>query len=97
MKRVLRLSESDLARVVRRVIREEEDQRGDLPICNSMMMRTDVGNPQPGAEPRKPSPGGGSMLRGPIDKITYNGTVSPEYQGYTVHKEGRPFCFIPNR
>ena len=95
MKRVLRLSESDLARVVRRVIREEESM--DLPICNSMMMRTDVGNPIPGDEPRKPSPGGDAMLRGPIDKITYNGTVSPEYQGYTVHKEGRPFCFIPNR
>ena len=95
MKRVLRLSESDLARVVRRVIREEESM--DLPICNSVMKSEGRDNPRPGDEPRKPSPGGGAMLRGPIDKITYNGTVSPEYQGYTVHKDGRPFCFIPNR
>ena len=94
MKRVLRLSESDLAKVVRRVIREEE-QRGDIPLCNSVMKSEE--NPRPGDGPRKPSTGGGSMLRGPIDKITYNGTVSPEYQGYTVHKDGRPFCFIPNR
>ena len=95
MKRVLRLSESDLAKVVRRVIREEEEQRGELPICNSVM-KSEV-NPRPGDGPRNPLTGGGSMLRGPIDKITYNGTVSPEYQGYTVHKDGRPFCFIPNR
>ena len=94
MKRVLRLSESDLTRVVRRVIREEESM--DLPKCDRFM-KPDGKDPIPGDEPRKPSPGGGSMLRGPIDKITYNGTVSPEYQGYTVHKDGRPFCFIPNR
>jgi hypothetical protein len=86
MKRVLRLSESDLAKVVRRVIKEEESM--GLPICSSVM-KSEGGD--------YPRPGGGAMLRGPIDKITYNGTVSPEYQGYTVHKDGRPFCFIPNR
>jgi len=95
MKRVLRLSESDLAKVVRRVIKEEESM--GLPICNSVMKSEGGDYPRPGDEPRKPRPGGGAMLRGPIDKITYNGTVSPEYQGYTVHKDGRPFCFIPNR
>jgi ppGpp synthetase/RelA/SpoT-type nucleotidyltranferase len=85
MKRVLRLSESDLARVVRRVIREEESM--DLPICNSMMKSEDPAG----------YVGGGTVLRGPIDMIKSNGTVSPEFQGYTVYKEGRPFCFIPNR
>lgn len=89
MKRVLRLSESDLAKVVRRVIKEEESM--DLPKCDSMM-KSDGKDPS-----GQPRPGDESMLRGPIDKITYNGTVSPEYQGYTVHKDGRPFCFIPNR
>ena len=83
MKRVLRLSESDLAKVVRRVIRE---QRSDLPNCNSVM-KSEGSN----------IPGSGEILRGPIDKITYNGTIPPELQGYTVHKDGRPFCFIPNR
>ena len=95
MKRVLRLSESDLARVVRRVIREEESM--DLPICSSVMMRNNGNNPRPGDGPSDPRPGDGMILRGPIDKITDNGTVSPEYQGYTVHKGGRPFCFIPKR
>jgi hypothetical protein len=95
MKRVLRLSESDLAKVVRRVIKEEESM--GLPICSSVMKSEGGDYPRPGDGPRNPLTGGGSMLRGPIDKITYNGTVSPEYQGYTVHKEGRPFCFIPNR
>ena len=87
MKRVLRLSESDLARVVRRVIREEESM--DLPICRSVMKS------EGGDKSGFPRPGDSQTLRGPIDLITYNATVSPEYQGYIVHKEGRPFCFIP--
>jgi len=85
MKKVIRLSESDLMRVVKRIIKEEELM--DLPKCNRVM-KSDGGPDKPGS---------GQSLRGPIDSITYNATVSPEYQGYTVHKDGRPFCFIPNR
>jgi len=91
MKKVVRLSESDLARVVRRIINEQPiagDSPGiDLPKCDRVM-KSDGGPDKPGS---------GSVLRGPIDRITYNTTVSPEYQGYTVYKDGRPFCFIPNR
>jgi ppGpp synthetase/RelA/SpoT-type nucleotidyltranferase len=83
MKKVLRLSESDLARVVRRVIKEEESM--DLPRCDSFMKSEDPAG----------YVGGGTVLRGPIDMIKSNGTVSPEYQGYTVYKGGKPFCFIP--
>jgi hypothetical protein len=91
MKKVVRLTESDLNRLVRRIINEQPTPgpgpEMGLPRCNRVM-KSDGGPDKPGS---------GQSLRGPIDKITYNGTVSPEYQGYTVHKEGRPFCFIPNR
>ena len=104
MKKVVRLTESDLARVVRRIINEQPTPgpaipgpggrpiqgpgpEMNLPKCNRVM-KSDGGPDKPGS---------GQSLRGPIDRITYNATVSPEYQGYTVHKDGRPFCFIPNR
>jgi hypothetical protein len=107
MKKVVRLTESDLNRLVRRIINEQPTPgpgprpfprpipqpipgpgpEMDLPKCNRVM-KSDGGPDKPGS---------GQSLRGPIDRITYNATVSPEYQGYTVHKDGRPFCFIPNR
>ena len=115
MKKVVRLTESDLNRLVRRIINEQPipgpgprpfpqpiprpfpqpiprpipgpGPSMDLPKCNRVM-KSDGGPDKPGS---------GQSLRGPIDRITYNATVSPEYQGYTVHKDGRPFCFIPNR
>ena len=96
---VINLTESDLQRIVKRVINEqgisptpidskyygEEDTTSpqNLPDCRSMMT-----NPPSGMM------GGSSELEGPIEKITYNGTVSPRYQGYTVWKNGRRFCFI---
>lgn len=39
-------------------------------------------------------PGSGGSIEGPFDKIVSTGSVAPEYQGYTVYKEGRPYCFI---
>jgi len=78
MRRTVRLTESDLARIVRRVIREQVD----LPTCNSKMVNN-------GAE------GSSSEMSGSFTKITFNGTVSPESQGYTVHTANGPFCFVP--
>jgi len=40
------------------------------------------------------APGSGGSIEGPFDKIVSTGSVAPEYQGYTVYKEGKPFCFI---
>jgi hypothetical protein len=83
MGKVIRLTESDLNKIVRKVISEDLEMDTKLPECMSLMKRDSE------------KVGGGSELTdGPFDKITANFTVSPEYQGYTVHKEGKPFCFI---
>ena len=37
----------------------------------------------------------GSEMSGAYTKITTNGSVPPQYQGYTVHTADGPFCFIP--
>jgi len=83
MKKIIKLTESDLTRLVRRVIseQEEEDILG-LPTCNSKMVND--GNP-----------GSPSKMSGSYTKITTNGSVAPKYQGYTVHTINGPFCFIP--
>jgi len=78
MRRTVRLTENDLARIVKRVIREQVD----LPTCNSKMVNNG-------------SPGSSSEMSGSFTKITFNGTVSPESQGYTVHTANGPFCFVP--
>jgi hypothetical protein len=78
MRRTVRLTESDLARIVKRVIREQVN----LPTCNSKMVNDGV-------------PGSSSEMTGSYTKITYNGSVSPENQGYTVHTVNGPFCFVP--
>ena len=83
MRRTVRLTERDLTRLVRRVIREQEEDVSDLPTCNSKMVND--GNP-----------GSSSEMTGSYTKITSNGSVPPKYQGYTVHTANGPFCFIPN-
>ncbi len=94
MKKVVRLTESDLNRLVRRIINEQEmgpipgpGPKMDLPRCESFMKSQGGGG--------MPVPGDSSMLSGPIDKITST-PPSPE-MGYIVHKGGKPFCFIPQR
>ena len=78
MRRTVRLTERDLTKIVRRVIREQIN----LPTCNSKMVND--GNP-----------GSSSEMTGSYTKITFDGTVSPENQGYTVHTANGPFCFVP--
>ena len=82
MRRIVRLTERDLSRIVRQVIREEEGSR--LPLCSSKMKSGDVGG----------KVGSGSEVSGDFTKITYNGSVAPQYQGYTVYENNKPFCFI---
>ena len=105
MKRITRLTERDLTRLVNRIITEQitdidlaqvdrttppqvdrNNRRSStaLPKCLDMMTDSPSG-----------MVGGGSTLDGPIDKITYNITVSPQYQGYIIYKGGGPFCLIP--
>ena len=40
-------------------------------------------------------PGSSSYMSGAYTKITTNGSVAPQYQGYTIHTANGPFCFIP--
>ena len=81
MRRTVRLTERDLTRLVRRVIREQEEDVSALPTCNSKMVND--GNP-----------GSSSEMTGSYTKITSNGSVPPKYQGYTVHTANGPFCLF---
>ena len=93
MRKTIRLTERDLTRLVKRVIREQGEERDKevsksistyLPLCSSLMK----------SDPNMP--GSESNLNGPFDKITSSGGVSPQYQGLTVHQNNKPYCFIPN-
>ena len=57
-------------------------QKPSLPTCNTKMVNNGM-------------PGSSSEMLGAYTKITYNGSVAPQYQGYTVHTANGPFCFIP--
>jgi hypothetical protein len=54
----------------------------NLPTCDSKMVNDG-------------RPGSSSEMTGSYTKITFNGTISPESQGYTVHTANGPFCFVP--
>ena len=57
-------------------------QKLRLPNCNTKMVNDG-------------KPGSSSYMSGAYTKITTNGSVAPQYQGYTVHNANGPFCFIP--
>ena len=57
-------------------------QKPRLPNCNTKMVNDGM-------------PGSSSEMSGAYTKITTNGSVAPQYQGYTVHTANGPFCFIP--
>ena len=84
MRRTVRLTERDLTRIVKRVIKEEElgmtdSETSTLPKCKSKMKQLND------------MVGSNTLLNGPIDKITGS------FTGFTVHKNGKGFCFIPSR
>jgi hypothetical protein len=83
MGRIVRLTERDLSKLVRRVINEKEGGTQDLPTCKSLMV-TDS------------RPGGGSVMTGTYTKIFRRGAVAPQYQGYVVSDANGEFCFIPD-
>ena len=92
----MRLSESDLTRLVRRVM-QEQTTGGDIPFrSGGMPPNTKLFECNQKMDQAK-NVGGSMELSGPIDRISYNGTVAPQYQGYTVYKGGKPFCLITKR
>lgn len=88
MKKVIRLTESDLSRLVKRVIREAPEMTNTsisidrLPRCKDLMKNTND------------MAGSNMLLPGSFDKLTGNFLVAPMYQGYVLHKNGKEFCFI---
>lgn len=97
MKRIIRLTESDLTRIVRRVLKEQESNplsggasTGPVLDCHDLLKfekRTNDGN-------IGGSPYVGLEIDGDV-KISYNATASPNYRSVTVIKDGKPFCKIP--
>ena len=80
-----KLTESKLGNVkplISEQIGGKEAGPAPLPSCDGLMKN------------QNDMVGSSLLLQGPIDKITANFTVMPKYQGYTIHKDGRPFCFI---
>ena len=104
MKKLIRLSESDLARIVKRVLNEQEIEpsgiepsgiepspvttTGTLKDCITFLTKGDT-----------------SSIREPMDRemtgegitiknvtIEYNPTVTPGYRSVTMSKNGKPFC-----
>ena len=85
MKKIIRLTESDLTRLVRQVIKEQDDS--SLPDCETFIT-TNAGSVR---EPIDPKMGGqGTVIKDVT--ISYNPTVSPNYRSITMSKNGVPFC-----
>ena len=92
MKKIVRLTESDLTRIVKRILKEEEgmeltsdESNSDLPLCSDLMKnQIDV-------------PGASLNLQGPFNKISANFTLAPMYQGFTVYQNNKKYCFIPKK
>jgi hypothetical protein len=100
MKRIVKLTESDLARIVRRVLKEQ-GENGVEPITTSTT--TDVVldcqdllkfNKRTDDRNVGGSPYAGLEIDGDV-KISYNPTSSPNYRHVTVIQDGKPYCKIP--
>ena len=89
----MRLSESDLTRLVKRILKEEGEGMEssstnlppDLPLCTDLMKN------------QIDMPGASLNLEGPFNKITANFSVAPMHQGFTVHRNNKSYCFIPKK
>jgi hypothetical protein len=87
MKKIVKLTESDLARIVRRVIKEEEEE--NIPDCSTKLQTTDEAG-QPIVGSRRLQLPDGEM------KIVYAGSGRPDTRGYLITINETPFCKIPN-
>jgi hypothetical protein len=86
MKKIVKLTESDLARIVKRVIKEEEE---NIPDCSTKLQTTDEAG-QPIVGSRRLQLPDGEM------KIVYAGSGRPDTRGYLITINETPFCKIPN-
>lgn len=86
MKKIIRLTESDLLRIVNRVIKEEE---GDIPDCKTKLQTTDESGEMIVGSKRLQVPDGEM-------KIVYAGSGRPDTRGYLITINDTPFCKIPN-
>ena len=99
MKRIIKLTERDLTRIVRRVIREQDDTvvpnldgSEDTSVvvsdCYKLLKRKEDDG----------SIGGSSYndleISGDVE-VSYNSTVSPNSRSVTIMSNGKPFCKIP--
>ena len=85
MKKVVRLTESDLARIVKRVVKEQEE---DIPDCKTKLQTTDSAGEMIVGARRLQLPNGEM-------KIVYSG-ARPDTRGYIITINETPFCKIPN-
>ncbi len=85
MKKVVRLTESDLARIVKRVVKEQEE---DIPDCKTKLQTTDSAGEMIVGARRLQLPNGEM-------KIVYSGG-RPDTRGYIITINETPFCKIPN-
>jgi|APGre2960657444_1045066.scaffolds.fasta_scaffold32351_4 hypothetical protein len=84
MGRIVRLTERDLTRLVKRVIREEEMAGGSIPECLAKMEMEG-----------KMEPMGGGYVTGSFNKISFsNRSESDRNTGYTIYQNGNPYCFV---
>jgi hypothetical protein len=86
MKKIIKLTESDLLRIVKRVIKEEE---GDIPDCSTKLQTTDSAGELIVGSKRLQLPEGEL-------KIVYAGSGRPDTRGYLITINDTPFCKIPN-
>lgn len=96
MKQVRRITESQINKLVRKVLSEENPMME--PSTSNMTPQTITTCSEKMTKPQKGMVGGSSFLKlpttGEITLVEKN-TVSPEYQGTYVNIGKMPFCFIP--
>ena len=88
MKKVVRLTERDLTRIVRQVILEEEQEEPTLPECITFIKTGDKTGIQEPMDPKRA--GQGTVINNVV--IKYNPTVAPGYRSITMYQNDLPFC-----
>ena len=85
--KVINLTEGEIKKLSKLLLKEQSQEVGDLPDCSEYLI--DPSNDPAG----DPVVGGDFILDVDGDiSIKANFTVSPQYQGYKVYVNERPFC-----